>query len=68
MPQGRLLVDEFVVCVYSDGTVDFDKFDAFLWRLIHQKPSAEILHAPRKKTVAGRIAKDSSPESRRKNR
>jgi len=34
MRKRRLIVAEFAVTAYSDGTIDWDRFDRFLYRVL----------------------------------
>jgi hypothetical protein len=34
----RIMLMEFVICVYSDGTIRWDGFDEFLLWKLNQKP------------------------------
>jgi len=38
----RKLAAEFAVQVYSDGTIDWDKLDRYLWRAIHEGPEKAL--------------------------
>ena len=38
----RKLAAEFAVQVYSDGTIDWDKLDRYLWRAIHEGPERAL--------------------------
>jgi hypothetical protein len=33
----KIVVTEFLIELYSDGTLNYDGFDNFLWKLLHQK-------------------------------
>ena len=38
----RRLAAEFAVQVFSDGTIDFDALDHYLWRAIHEGPERAL--------------------------
>jgi len=38
----RKLAAEFAVQVFSDGTIDFDALDRYLWRAIHEGPERAL--------------------------
>lgn len=39
MAKCKIILAEFAVTVYVDGTIDWDRFDRFLWRRIHRSVS-----------------------------
>ena len=48
----RKLAAEFAVQVFSDGTIDFDALDRYLWRAIHEGPE-KALRASRRESWRG---------------
>ena len=38
----RRLAAEFAVQVFSDGTIDWDNLDRYLWRAIHEGPEKAL--------------------------
>ncbi len=55
MRKRKTILAEFAITVYTDGTIDWDRFDKFLWRLLHPKPKiigtkgkpAQVAHQPK---------------------
>lgn len=38
----RTIATEFAIQVYSDGTIDWDLFDRYIWRRIHEGPERAL--------------------------
>ena len=36
MAMRKIILVEFAITVYVDGTINWDRFDGFLWQRIHQ--------------------------------
>ncbi|MBI4657133.1 MAG: hypothetical protein HY746_10385 [Elusimicrobia bacterium] len=39
----KILITEFFIQLYSDGTLIYDGFDHFLWKLLHQKTGKKLI-------------------------
>ena len=37
MRKRKVILAEFAITVYTDGNIDWDRFDRFLWQLLHPK-------------------------------
>src|SRR3990172_3811780 len=57
MRRRKIILAEFAVTVYTDGTINWDRFDQLLWRLMYPKPARASKLRVRYRLVTPKSAK-----------